>query len=144
MLVLYARFKCYKVQTDYIFLKSPKRPPKLTLTINGDIIEQFGEFNFIRITVDQNVTWGAHITKISIQLARVIGILHKLKRSFPQRILRTIYNSLIHQHFIYGLYLWGIKCRRIKILQKKAVRILAFKPFISHSTPIFKTLQILI
>ena len=126
-----------------LFFKSPKRPPKLTLTINGDIIEQVEEFNFLGITVDLNVTWDAHITKISIKLARVIGILHKLKRTFPQHILRTIYNSLIHPHIIYGLYLWGLKCRRIKVLQRKAVRILAFKPYISHSTPIFKTLQIL-
>ena len=59
--------------------KSPKCPPKLTLTINGDIIEQVEEFNFLGITVDENVTWDAHITKISIKLARVIGILHKLK-----------------------------------------------------------------
>ena len=126
-----------------LFFKSPKRPPKLTLTINGDIIEQVEEFNFLGITVDQNVNWDAHITKISIKLARVIGILHKLKRTFPQHILRTIYNSLIHPHFVYGLYLWGLKCRRIKVLQKKAVRILAFKPYVSHSTPIFKILQIL-
>ena len=32
---------------------------------------------------------------------------------------------------------------RLKILQKKAVRILAFRPYISHSTPIFKNLKIL-
>ena len=126
-----------------LFFKSLKRPPKLRLTINGDIIEQVEEFNFLGITVDQNVTWDAHITKISIKLARVVGILHKLKHTFPQHILRTIYNSLIHPHFIYGLYLWGLKCRLIKVLQKKAVRILASKPYISHSTPIFKTLQIL-
>ena len=54
-----------KIQTDVIF-KSPKRPTKLTL-IKG--------FNILGITVDQNVTWDAHITKISIKLARVIGIL---------------------------------------------------------------------
>ena len=126
-----------------LFFKSPKRSPKLMLTISSDIIEQVEEFNSLDITVDQNVTWDAHITKISIKLARVIGILHKLKRTFPQHILRTIYNSLIHPHFIYGLYLWGLRCRCIKVLQKKAVRILAFKPYISHSTPIFKTLQIL-
>ena len=33
------------------------------LTINGDIIEQVKELNFLGITVDQNVTWDAHITK---------------------------------------------------------------------------------
>ena len=111
-----------------LFFKSPKRPPKLTLSINGDIIEQVEEINFLGITVDQNVNWDTHITKISIKLARVIGILHKLKRNFLQHILRTIYNSSIHPHCNYGLYLWGLKCRLIKVLQKKAVRILAFKP----------------
>ena len=44
---------------------------------------------------------------------------------------------------VYGLYLWGLNCKRLKILQKKAVRILAFKPYISHSTPIFKDMKIL-
>ena len=33
-------------------------------------------------------------------------------------------------------------CKRLKILQKKAVRILAFRPYISHFTPIFKKLKI--
>ena len=56
------------------------------------------------------------------------------------RILRFL--QLNHVSFL-TVYLWGLKCRRIKVLQKKAVRILAFKPYISHSTPIFKTLQIL-
>ena len=113
------------------------------MTINGNIIERDKEFNFLGIKVDQNVTWDAHITKISTELARVIDILHKLKRTFPKHILRTIYNALIDLHIIYGLYLWGLKCKRIKILQNKAVRILAFKPYVSHSTPILKTLQIL-
>ena len=86
--------------------KAPKRSPKLMLTISGDILEQVEEFNFLGITVDQNVTWHAHITKMSIKLASVIGILHKLKRTFPQHILRTIYklyyklrNNLLPSHF---------------------------------------------
>ena len=107
-----------------LFFKSFKRPPKLTLTINGNFIY----INFVVITVDQNVTWDAHITKISMKLAKVIGILHKLKRTFLQHILPTIYNFLIHPHFIYVLIFWGLKCRRIKLLQKMAVKILPFKP----------------
>ena len=73
----------------------------------------------------------------------MIGILHKLKHSFPLRILRLIYNSLIHPHLIYGLYLWGFNPKRLTILQKRAVRILARRPYLSHSTPLFKSLQIL-
>ena len=76
-------------------------------------------------------------------LTRVIGILNKLKHIFPHNILRTIYNSLIHPHLIYGLYLWGFSLKRLTILQKKAVRILLLRLYISHSTPLFKNLKIL-
>ena len=39
--------------------------------------------------------------------------------------------------------LWGFKQKCITVLQKKAVRIIAFRPYISHSTSAFKELQIL-
>ena len=78
------------------------------------------------------------MTKISngnlaIKISRVIGVLNKLKHIFPQHILLTIYNSLTQPHLIYGLYIWGLNCKRLKILQKKAVRILAFKNHTYHT-----------
>ena len=59
-------------------------------------------FNFLGYTLDQNISWKPHITKMAIKIARVIGVLHKLKHIFPQHILLTIYNSLIQPHLIYG------------------------------------------
>ena len=76
-------------------------------------------FNFLGITIDQSVTWVSHIRKISLKISQVIGILRKLKRTFPQYILRTIYKSLVHPHLIYGLNLWGFKHKRITVLPKK-------------------------
>ena len=74
---------------------------------------------------------------------RVIGVLRNLKLIFPQHILRLIYNSLIHPHLIYGLNLWGFKHKRITILhKKKAIKIRACCPYISHSTSAFKELNI--
>ena len=61
----------------------------------------------------------------------------------PHQILRTLYNSLIHLHLIYGLYIWGFSPKRLTVLQKKVVRILARRPYISHTTSIFKDLKIL-
>ena len=68
-------------------------------------------------------------------MARVIGIMNKLKHIFPHQILRTLYNSLIHTHLIYGLYIWGFFPKRLTILQKKAVRILARSPDIYQGRP---------
>ena len=115
-----------------IFFKHPKIIPKLNIWANGNQIDEVQEFNFLGITIDQNITWTPHIRKISIKISRVIGVLRKLKHIFPQHILRLIYNSLIHPHLIYGLNLWGFKHKRITILQKKAIRILAFRPYTSH------------
>ena len=68
--------------------------------------------------------------------------MNKLKHIFPHQI-RTLYNSLIHPHLIYGLYIWGFSPKRLTILQKKAVRIFARRPYISHTTSIFKDFKIL-
>ena len=127
-----------------LFYKHPKVVPKLNIFVNGNPIDQVEDFNLLGITLDQHITWTPHIKKIPIKISRVIGISRKLKRTFPQYILRTIYNSLIHPHLIYGLNLWGFKHKRITTLQKKALRILAFRPYISHSISAFKELKILI
>ena len=126
-----------------IFFKHPRIIPKLSISIDGNPVEQVTNFNFLGITLDQNLTWNDHISKISIKVARVIGIMNKLKHIFPHQILRTLYNSLIHPHLFYGLYIWGFSQEWLTILQKKAVRILARRPYISHTTFIFKDLKIL-
>ena len=67
--------------------------------------------------------------------------MNNLKNIFPHQILRTLYNTPIHPHFIYSLYILGFSPKRLTILQKKAVRILAGRPYISHTTSIFKDLN---
>ena len=126
-----------------LIFKHPKVVPTLKLLIKGNPIEQVTNFNLLGITIDQNITWSDHITKISIKVARVIGILSKLKHIFPRNILRTIYNSLIHPHLIYVLYRWGFSPKWLIILQKKTVRTISLSRYLSHSTPLFKNLKIL-
>ena len=46
-----------------LFFKHPKVVPTLKLLINGNPIEQVTNFNFLGITIDQNITWSDHITK---------------------------------------------------------------------------------
>lgn len=126
-----------------IFYKHPKKIPNLNITLNDVRIERVNNFNFLGITIDENITWKAHIDKIAIKISRASGMLRKLQHIFPPRILITIYNSLIHSHMLYGLILWGFKSEIIYKLQKRAIRILAFQPYISHTTPQFKQLKIL-
>ena len=121
-------------------------PAKLNtcITANSNVIDQVSEFNFLDIIIGENITRSPHIHNTSIKIARVIGILRKLKRIFPRHILCLIYNSLIHPHLLYDPNLCGFKHKRITVLQKKAVRIIAFRQYISHPTSAFKEMQILL
>ena len=97
-----------------IFFKQPRTIPKLSISINGNPVEQVTNFNFLGITLDQNLTWNHHIIykNISRKVDRVIGIMYKVKHIFPHEILRTLYNYPIHPHLIYGLYIWGFSPKR--------------------------------
>ena len=65
-----------------IFFKHPKIIPKLNIWANGNQIDEVQKFNFLGITIDQNITWTPHIRKISIKISRVIGVLRKLKHIY--------------------------------------------------------------
>ena len=85
-----------------LIYKHPNVVSKLNILVNRNPIDEVEDFNYLGITLDQHITrsWTPHVKKILIKSSRVIGILPKLKRTFPQYILRTIYNSLIHPHLI--------------------------------------------
>ena len=73
-----------------LFFKHPKIVPTFHLSINDNPIEQVTNFNFLGITIDQNITWNDHISKTSIKVARVKAILNKLKHIFSREVMRTI------------------------------------------------------
>ena len=93
--------------------------PLLHFELNGSPIEYIQEFNFLGLTLDSNLTFKSHLTKIGNKISRVIGLLHKLKHIFPSYILRIIYNSLILPNTNYSLLAWGANCHSIELLQKK-------------------------
>ena len=118
-----------------------KRIPNLKLTISGSIIERVTQSKFLGLNINSNLNWKAHLSAVSTKVSRVIGLLHKLKYVFLLYILRMIYNSLILPHFNYSLLAWGCKCQNIKILQKRAIRIVHFRSSIAHTEPILKTMN---
>ena len=77
------------------------------------------------------------------KLSKIVGILNKLKSLLPLCARMKIYNSLFMSHLNYGILLWGVSCDRLNMLQKRAIRILTNSNFISHTEPLFKSLNTL-
>ena len=67
----------------------------------------------------------------------------RLKNVFPSDTLKTIYDSLINCHLLYGIILWGHLSSYITKIQKRAVRIISKSKYNAHTEPIFKKYNIL-
>jgi len=131
-------------KTKYmLFHKHNKIIPELKLKINNVILEKVNEFCFLGLNLDTNLTWNAHIRKISGKLNRSIGVLNKLKYTLPQKIKILIYNSFILSQINYCILAWGFKVDELSLHQKAAVRIISNSNFTAHSEPILKNLNLL-
>ena len=120
-----------------VFHKHPKVIPDLRIQMNNVEIDRVSEFNFLGVIVDEHITWKPHIEKIRVKISRIIGIMRKLQCTLTSSILLKIYNSLILPYFNYGLCSWGFHSDDLFALQKKAVRVVANRPYIAHTDPIF-------
>ena len=113
------------------------------LKINSKPIKRVTEFNFLGLTIDEQLSWSPHIQKISTKISRTLGIMNHLKRFLPENILLLIYNSSILPYFQYSILTWGFKIGRLEKLQKRAVRIINNSSYNAHTDPLFKKLSLL-
>ena len=105
-----------------LFHKHNKIVPTLELKINDNSIDQVSTFNFLGLHINSQLTWQTHIDEISKKISRVIGLIYKLQYILPQKILLSLYNTLILPQINYCILLWGKESKSILLLQKRAIR----------------------
>ena len=68
-----------------------------------------------------------------------------IRNFIPNNILKTLYNTLILPYLHYGILLWGFDAniRNLKILQKKAIRIVSNVFPLEHTERLFKIQKIM-
>jgi len=116
---------------------------QLNLKIANTPVECVNEFNFLGITIDMHLSWKPHINKLSCKISKTLGILNRLKNSFPPAIMKTLYSTLVLSHLNYGILCWGFSPGRLVKLQKNAIRTITCSKYNAHTSPLFKSLQVL-
>ena len=114
-----------------------------TICINGTNIEKVKNFNFLGLTINENMSWKPHVDKIANKISKYSGILGRLKHFLPVHILKTIYCSIIQSNLNYSLLAWGYDCNRLVKLQKRIIRIITLSRYNAHTEPLFKKLELL-
>ena len=75
-----------KNKSKYMLFHMPKKEiQNLTLKIDDVNIEMVEEFNFLGLTMDNNLKWKKHTDKISNKCSKITGLLNRLKHVFSAR-----------------------------------------------------------
>ena len=113
------------------------------IRINEIDIERVDECDFLELTINENMTWNPHITKISNKISRVVGNMNRLKHVLLQSALKRMYDYLINSHLQFCTTAWGYQLNRVTKLKKRALRIVCGAKYNAHTEPLLKGCNIL-
>ena len=117
--------------------------PKLVINNIPIEIEKVYIFSFQGVCLDSNLKWGGYIQFLANKLEKYTGILNKLKRYLPVDILWILYISMVNSHLNYVMLGWGFACSRLYRLQTRIIRTITCNRYNAHTSPLFKSLQLL-
>ena len=113
------------------------------LRIDGINIERVTTFNFLGIHFNEHMLWKTHIDTIASKLAKLSGVLNKLKHYLPEYVLRTLYCSMVQSRLTYGILAWGFYYYRLEKIQNRIIRIISRSKYNAPTKPIFKVFDLL-
>ena len=130
-------------KTEIVIFKSKQKKHEgdFKIKLCGKRLYPTESVKYLSLKIDANLTWQHHVNDLSIKLNRANALLFKIRKYVSPKILRSIHFAIFDSHLSYCYLAWAQNFSTIKqifILQKKAVRIINFKPRNSHTSPLFK------
>ena len=121
--------------------------PLPPLLLYGNPLPYSHSFKLLGLIIDPKLTWKPHILALENKLSRACGILYCLRNKITRSVARIIYLSIAYPHLVYCNVIWSScypsQLERLKIKQKKIIRIIMKRNRFSHTQPLFKKLNLL-
>ena len=115
--------------------------------INDVSLERCTFTKYLVVNIDENLTWNVHLNHVCKKVSKYVPVLFRIRNSLSRISLKMLYNCIIYPLFIYCNVVWGSAyktyLRSIVQIQKKLVKIIAFKGRYEHEGPIFTELNFL-
>ena len=117
------------------------------VSLNDSVIQMVDSTKFLGLYIDNKLSWKEHIMYLSKLSSRNVGVINKLKFSFPSNILLNLYNTIVLPYLNYGLLVWGNSTRnqmdRLLLLQKRIMRIVCHQNRLAHTNALFYSTKVL-
>ncbi len=102
------------------------------LTLCGIQIKPINAVKYLGVLVDDKLNFKAHIAALTAKLSRNVGVIRKLSKCVPNKILRNVSFALVYSHLTYCVLIWGINydttLRPIQIVLNRLIRVLYSGP----------------
>ena len=112
------------------------------ITINHQSIERVSEFKILGLTIDENLSWNAHIQKLS-KLPNQLGFWLDWNATCRLIFSEPYTVHLFCRIFKFLYWIGGFKANRITRLQKRAIRVITNSKYNEHVEPLSKQLNLL-
>jgi hypothetical protein len=102
-------------------------------------IEIVKTVKFLGCIVDSELNWHGHINSVCLNLSKAVAMLRCIYY-FPLHIKCILYFAYFYPYMTYCLPAWGSThstyLMRVKLLQKKVLRIICNADYLAHSAPL--------
>ena len=128
--------------------QSENLPLKLpNLFMNNTNIERKESLKFLRVLIDETLSWKNHIKILESKLSCAIGLLYKSRPFLDLNSRKLLYFSFVHSYLSYANITWGAthptKLEKLTSLQRRVCKIIKFKNRRDSAIPVMENLKIL-
>ena len=117
------------------------------LSLNHNVINRTNSLKYLRVTLDNKLSWKTHVDNIVTRLSRVCGVIYKLRHLVPTSTLKLVYYSMFNSTLQYFLINWGKACKthlqKISVLQNKIIRACLFCPKYHPTVTLYSKFEVL-
>ena len=73
------------------------------ITIGNTGIKRVSEIKFLGVTIDDKLSWDAHVKLLSKKLASCIGSINQIATYIPENLYINLYHTLFENNLTYGI-----------------------------------------
>ena len=118
---------------------------ELNITVNNILIQNVTSHKLLGVIIDSSLTWNLQVESVCKKANSKIALLKRINYFLNEHMRILFYNAYILPVFDYCCSIWGkttqTHMKKVAILQKRAAKIILFKPNRTPSSELFKELE---
>ena len=120
---------------------SPNFSHNFQIYLNNVSLVRKDPLMFLGVFLDEKLKFIDHVAYISSKISKSIGFLYKLRGILPNSTLKFLYYAMVNSYLYYCNIVWArtfsTHLQPLRILQKKAIRVINNAPFLAHTISFF-------